>query len=376
MNSCGWLALKTLRPHKNAKYGTRLLNSPVTNNDNPFAIIRFSAVLFYLFLATNAYSDEATNPPVDQVIFLKQSISSPPDVEMFVAGQRILQPPYLPPSFEPIQWSTKTQYFEGARSGTNFYIRAVEYPDSANLVQIGSRTGRAGDFIYSIGKNEISRGIGSNAMSGDINAQFVLINQFLNVGANDIKPDSVVWNGNSFTAKSNRGEDRYGELHISNDMPISLELKTSPVSPPYKEMNYTYPDAQTSLSGFPAKMVILSRHNKSGDLQPSLEITFLQVKLATQQLPQAYFSESRFMGPEIIYTNVYSNKDVYGMDSKTKEMVKIPDRVVRSLAYSGPDSRKVHTRTAINVCSIIATAVLVILVSVRSSKKLKNKRSV
>jgi len=183
----------------------------------------FCLCLFFVSLS-KADTVVTTN---DLVAFFKQAISSPPDIEEFIAGQRSSPSSDEIASLERIfgkqavsQMATNTptfQFFQGARAGNNYYLRQIPNSNSPNmLAPSGFIAGRAGANVYQFTKDSVAYGLGTNGFVTSVNSFFYLLCEFLNMGLGDIKPDSVVWSDNHFTAMSYNGVPRYGHLNISN----------------------------------------------------------------------------------------------------------------------------------------------------------------
>lgn len=276
-------------------------------------------------LMTSASANDSTERTGDLVIFFKRAVSVPPDVETFTASQRLIE-------------SESISYYVGARAGSNYILQIVA--NSNALVNLSERqliTGRSGVGAYEFTQNAVNYGIGSNALTGGVGTLFTLTRQFLDMGIGTIEPESVKWEGNTFTAMDIYGRSQYGELEISNGLPLRLGISNAKGSPPYKMVEYTYPDPPTSLNGFPSKMAISGK--SEGKLKPFGEVLFYSVQLATQPLSDNFFAAAQFAGPNIMHTNIYSNSDLY-VGNSHGQMVKAPDSIRKSGGYVNSRGRE------------------------------------
>jgi hypothetical protein len=265
--------------------------------------------LFFAFFS-KADTAETTN---DLVTFFKQAMSSPPDVENYVVGQRVFG-------------EGDTMFYNGARSGSNYFLKILSASNApVNLDQADAIAGRSGSSAYWVSQNAVSYGIGSNGLTGNVEQNFFMAQQFLSMGISETA-SGVKWSNNTFTATV-WGHPRYGELSISNGIPSRLEISLAKGSPPYKVVEYTYPDPPTALSGFPSKMKNSST-GPNGKLKSFCEIQFYSIQLAARPLYSNFFASAQFIGPNILHTNVYSNADLY-VQTKRGRTVKSPDSLVR-----------------------------------------------
>jgi hypothetical protein len=129
------------------------------------------------------------------------------------------------------------------------------------------------------------------------------------MGLADLKQGTVVWDGNEFTATRDDGSLIYGRLEVSNGLPSTLQISSAKESPPFKATAYTYPDKLTSLGGFP-KTITISTRNASG-LSPVLELALIELQLAVGQLSEETFAPARFMSTNVVYTNIYTNGQLF-----------------------------------------------------------------
>ena len=325
---------------------------------------KYFLVIPIIFLAWNAYSDEITNAPIDLVSFFKQAISSPPDIEKYVAKRTNLLRPMPGSAYSSSNGSSSFQYYEGALSGTNFYLRYLPDPNQpTGINQLGTISARAGSSTYELAGHGIVYGVGKNGLTEEVQVQFSLSRQILCMGAGELEPGTIKWNGSEFTAKNIFGKDVHGSLQISNDLPFRAEFNLSNELNPYKAIVYTYPSPADHFSGYPAHFLI--SYNNTEGLTPMAEIEFKSVQVATQQLSAAFFNESRF-AIDVEFTNVFSNSDFYASKTKSKELVKL-NSYLESGGLTNSNSRKI-----MYICFIFVTlfSVAILLIwSVRKTKK-------
>lgn len=267
------------------------------------------AACFFASFLCNVYAFAQTN---DLISFFKKAISSPPDISEFIVGQR------------NIRQQSSFQFFEGARSGTNFFLRINS---DSNLPGYKFTAGRSKDTIYQLNQTSVSYGVGTNEFIAGTKVYFSLSSQFLNMGLADIAPDSVEWNSNSFRARNYAGQFRYGELAISNNMPFVLTIYNEKKFP-LKTIEYIYPASQWELCGFPSRMTICSQAGNG--LEPVAEIAISHIQIATQSLSAGFFDESQFTNSATSHTHIYSNESLYVSDDNGK-IIKIPDKTLKSM---------------------------------------------
>ncbi len=277
-------------------------------------------VLFCMLVTTNAFAGDLTNSPGDPVAFFKQAISAPPDVEEF----NVREYGFI---------GKASCRFTGARAGENYFLQAFSDTNGANALAAPRRlsaAGRSGATQYEFSQNAVSFAFGSNGFTAVLGVEFNTTRQILDMGLGEVEPESVKWDGDTFTASNFFGRFEYGELNVSNGLPSRLEISAAKGSPPYKEIDYTYPDPPSSFNGFPAKISIL--HESDGALIPEVEMQFDSVQLSAEPLPDNFFAAAQFVTPNILYTNIYSNSDVYAQLRRghTVTMAKVPDSIMKS----------------------------------------------
>lgn len=303
------------------------------------SIARLTAPLWIiainLFLVFNCHSDSPTNAsPAGILEFFKASINSRPDVESFVVSQRDFK-------------NDITLFFAGAKSGTNFVLRMIT--DTNYLFDSSHQfiSGRSGSNAYELNRNAVSFGFGSNALTGGVEMDLDLTRQLLGMGVGDLKPESIQWKDNTFTAKSIFNDFSSGNLELSNGLPSKLSI--SGIKQLYKVVQYTYPNPPLSLAGFPEKLSVFGV--KGGHLNERLEIIFYSVKLATNESSEDFFSASHFIGSNILHTNIYRDSDLF-VQNRLGAMVRAPD----SLRKSG-GLTNLHSRVLIFIGLAVITAI-------------------
>jgi hypothetical protein len=270
-----------------------------------------------------ACSQAATNSPAsdDLVSFFKQAITSPPDVEDFVGSARTLRVSDLPASFRSDTNFQAVVFYQGARAGTNFFLRRLNdralAPASAPpLVTVGRETTN----IYEVNRTTITYGIGNSPIAIPNSLSFNLLCHFLDMGLIELRSETVEWQENQFRAVDTRGARIFGKLEISNSLPASLKIAGTETGNPDKVYLYSYPEPATALGGFPGKVTILTQTEHG--LAPLSEFELSSVRLAPEHLQKAFFTPLRFTGPTIIQTNLYSNADLY-VSLKNGKMMKV-----------------------------------------------------
>jgi len=302
--------------------------------------------------ALSAFSDSFTNAQGDSIVFFKRAMSSPQDVASYTVSQRDIE-------------NNRISYYVGARAGSNYFLEIVSSSNALlNLSQRQLITGRSGTDAYQFSQNAVSFGIGSNALTGGVDMLFALTRQFLDMGIGNIKPESVKWSGDTFTATDNFGLPQYGELKTANELPSQLEISNA--KGPYKLVKYVYPDPPSSFNGFPSKMLLLGEYN--GKFNKGLEVVFYSVQLATEPLTGDFFSAAQFVGSNILHTNTYRDADLY-VQNRRGQTVKATDSVRKSSGLTNSRSRAV-----IFLCFALITAIPIALTIILRPKQTNQRK--
>jgi hypothetical protein len=316
---------------------------------HPFRIasaLWFCAVAFCLLLTSNAVGSDTTNNPVDLVVFFKNAVGSPPEIEHYIVKRTQLQFP-IGQKIGDAKSSNSFQYLEGSFSGTNFFLHHLPDPGQpVDTNHLGLISARAGSSVYEIGGHGIIKGTGTNGLTDDVKAQFSVSRQVLGMGVGEIASGTIKWSGNSFTATNVVGKGVHGSLIVSNNLPVRMEIALDGSPMPYASIEYAYPASENQFSGYPEKFLICYK-SKDG-LKPLAEVEFKSLVLATQHLGADFFSETRFANC-YRYTNMYSNSDYYVSDSKSNYLVK-----ANSLVDSGGFSNT-KPRAIIYICLFFVT---------------------
>lgn len=338
----------------------------IANNTKPSVFLWLCMAIFYLCLTRSAYSDNATNTSIDLIAFFKQAIDSPPDIEKCIVKRtRLRTDALLKKMIRKGTLVASNQYFEGALSGTNFFLRYVEDPGQPTVSnRLDSVIGRSGSSAYQVGGHGVTYGTGENPFKTGVTVSFALTRQMLCMGVGEIEPGTVNWNDNQFTATNVLGKNLHGVLQISNNLPFRLEVSLAGDPQPYMEIQYKYATPADSFAGYPAKFLISYKFNNG--LEPLAEIEFKSVLLATQQLSPSFFSETQF-ADRVTYTNLFSNSDFYAFNVKTKQLVKA-NPYVKSGGFTNS-----HSRAVIYLCFILVTLFSLVILLIQSVKQTKYK---
>lgn len=294
---------KTRASHQEMK-GTRS-TGPVPLRVKNNAAVAGGVLLIVILCSASQISGREDS--TDLVVFFRRAISSPVDVESFRATEKALRELQVPPDLTRSAIRPRDQgivYYEGGRSGTNYFLRSFTGTNSGTII------GRSGPEDYQVNANTLTHSFGgADPVAGGGRVVFNFLNQFLNMGLADLKQGTVVWDGNEFTATRDDGSLIYGRLEVSNGLPSTLQISSAKESPPFKATAYTYPDKLTSLGGFP-KTITISTRNASG-LSPVLELALIELQLAVGQLSEETFAPARFMSTNVVYTNIYTNGQLF-----------------------------------------------------------------
>ena len=204
--------------------------------------IRFklvSSLLTFVSLFLSQTLLGADNVPAED---FKTFLKSPPVVVRVIIAQRILQvstPPHRKNPVSPESVTNEIQYFAGAQQPGAFFLRRMRsMGDDAVLIDAAFRTsgllfsGKNGQRDWFIVNTNISSYVEpSSANSGDDNYVHLttegaanILSSILHFGIVNLRDDSLVWQGNHFTATSRNGEELSGDLTTSNDFPQSLTV--------------------------------------------------------------------------------------------------------------------------------------------------------
>jgi hypothetical protein len=273
-----------------------------------------TTVLFALFWTLPDYAANGVETESELTTFFKNAVRSPLDVEHFTAAQRTLRERTLPPQIRArVQSLTNqpVQTFEGARAGTNFYLRRLTSLGSPGSMAIG----RNGREMYHVNANTLTYTHDANTEANPLLISELgfrsVVEQFLNMGLAEIRQGSVVWDGLQFSAFEADGTPIYGHLDLQDGIPSRLEIRTKKDAPPKKAFSYAYPEPPLALSGFPSTIVIWSVFQDG--LHPWSELRLLNIKLSDSRLADNFFAKSRFVEKNIVYTNIINSDGLFNV---------------------------------------------------------------
>ena len=266
--------------------------------------------------------------PNDAVSFFKRALTSPADVSHFEAGMRDLGGglplDVLPENAKVVQ--QPAQLFEGARSGSNYYI-IDKSPLNPTI------SGRQGQKAFNIGSNSVAYGYEgfksndpklSDRVSQAADSYFRMTRQFLQMGLGEIAPQSTTWLGSdTFVATNDLGVPEYGKLELSNNIPRRLLVSWQEGASPFKTFDYFYPEPLLSLGGSPY-LIVLNTLLKTRFV-PALELRISKLEIAKNSLSAEYFDAEQFLTPNTIYTSVFSHDEFTGISPRGKVKVKLKD---------------------------------------------------
>ncbi|MEI2727429.1 MAG: hypothetical protein V9H26_29210 [Verrucomicrobiota bacterium] len=277
-------------------------------------ILRSGLILLLIMsvLSLPLYTGAATDDKVETITAsLKRTIQSPPAIEEFEVSCRDLRsriPAKLMPT-NAVDITPAVQVFTGSRSGANFFLEQKNIPK--NIV------GRMETNSYNIVPNAVYFGFvgtdstnqyAGNRISQSSEGSFRLVTQFCQMGLGDIAPGSITWDGDSFVGLDTSGRTQYGSLEISNNVPFKLAVRWKKGEPPFKTIDFVYPEDGGEFGGFPKKVVISTLFEDG--LNPFLEIVYEKVRLAPGQLPKDFFNPTKFISAEVVYTNIWSRSNL------------------------------------------------------------------
>jgi hypothetical protein len=276
--------------------------------------------LYFLTVATANGVQHDASREIDLVKFFRTAITSPPDIDYFVASQRMLRERKLPPEIQQrVQLSANQPpvFFEGARSGSNYFLRST---GSANPLDgdVGTTmvVGRAGSETYHINPNTVTYTFDNADASTphhtllSLGATYhSLVRQFLHMGLSNVRAETVEWNIDEFTALRDDGSRVYGYLELSDGLPHRLSVATHKGERPYRSYTYEYPLPATALAGFPSR--ITSATTIQDGMHPTVEYGIWTVRLSKHIPAEDTFSKSRFLGPHIQNTNVFEGGTLF-----------------------------------------------------------------
>jgi hypothetical protein len=291
-------------------------------------VIFYVSCLFLPFVF--AFETHAAPATDDLVSFFKQALVLPPDVESFVGSARTLRLPAGLPGFAlNVTNLSRVSFYEGARAGTNFFLRKITGPNAAPKPAPSELVaGRAGSNIYQLNSNLVTYSFGKTRIQEGVSDSFTLLSEFLSMGLINVEPKSVIWNGDHLTALDTRtGNQVFGELQLSNGLPSSLTIRKQERSRPYNVFVYSYPDPPRSRGGYPSKILVLNADGPGQEPTPLTEFEIVSLRLAAQPLSEEFFDSSRFKGSNIIHTNVFSNSVMFA-STKAGKMLEVPTKEV------------------------------------------------
>lgn len=267
-------------------------------------------------------------------------------------------------------------FFEGARSGSNYFLREVVLTNGAFHANSDFAIGRDGLETYHLNPNSVTHTFDQSdsatpkhALLASSKVYFSLVSEILNMGLpSGIDPRGISWVDNDFTGlRYDNGLRVRGRLEVSNGYPCVLSIYSEQETRPYLAFRYMYPDPPSRLSGFPEKTT-LSRIT-GGVLKPWMEVTLVDVRLAGDNETTKLFAKEQFISERIQHTHFYSNGILFTVSPEGKVYKSPKQPVVRLLGESTPDDKRRRSLLVILLLVIAGPPVVYLLFrSVKNNK--------
>ena len=236
-------------------------------------------------------------------------LSLQPAISNVVFERQVLLFPHLPNGVRPD--TNQVQYYQAGRQSNGFYIRRVwSLADVDSAIYRTSSTagllfaGKAADRSWHIVNTNIyaTSEPGNYVAQMSINAEAIL-SSALGLGLEDLVCGSLVWDGDTFTARSTRGGQVRGSLEVSGDVPRHLTVQHDGLSNSFVA-EYVYSNENPLPYGVPNQVHMALANGQA--IVPQVNTRILSAYTVNETLPLAFFQPERFIEAdkqEIVFTN-------------------------------------------------------------------------
>jgi hypothetical protein len=235
----------------------------------------------------------------------KSFLSSPPVIKrvLFDSQNLVLPPSFLPIPADARASATNVYHNEAAwQPDGNFFVRDLwdwkdlNSPLTANRPITDNITGVAGGRAWHIVTTNIyssTRQQPDNYIAGGSSNALQLLFQNLNLGVVGMRPGTLSWDGNHFTARTWSGTEVRGELEVEAGLPSRLSVQSEDGEARYiSEYQYTDAKEERLPCGVPNSVQTVSV--ESGKIVPYWRTVIYEIQSTAQPLPEAYFEPERF----------------------------------------------------------------------------------
>jgi hypothetical protein len=315
------------RGEKNEMNST--LNKPFGDRFRVKSIFALAIAL----LTTSAVlaQDLNTLSPVDS---FKNFLQECPNVKSFVMEKRLLSVPNIPIPGEklPDSITNEFKFYEGAWQTNAFYLRELRnIKDQGTVIDTNTFTedllieGRNNIRWWDIINTQItSWWPATNERLSSISSKVIVAESILctalHLGIHDLKPRTLLWRGNHFSAQTIGGKMMEGELFVSNGLPHSLTVQY----PDKKSFSYVceYEYKSPVLSAMPLPSTIRRYSVRNGVKTPAWLANIVTIEIANVELPTAHFDPERFVVRTQAKMYVITNNLEYKV--LTNKLLKLP----------------------------------------------------
>ena len=271
-------------------------------------------LLFLLFAFCGSGEQAQTTSTVES---FKSFLSLNPAISNVVFERQVLMFPQLPGGVKPN--TNEIQYYQAGRQSNGFYLRRLwSLGDADSAIHATSSTagllfaGKAANRFWHIVDTNIyyTSDPGNYVAQMSINAEAIL-SSVLDMGVENLLPGSLVWSGNSFTARSTSAREVRGSLDVSDNFPQRLTVQYQGFTNSFVA-EYAYSKESHLPCGIPSR-VHMALVNGPATV-PRVNTTILSADIAKDGLPVEFLQPERFIESEkqeIVFTNgsLYLTRD-------------------------------------------------------------------
>ncbi len=298
--------------------------------------------------------------------FFKNYLKNCPPVREIIFWRQSLAVPNFPGEPVPHSVTNIFRNYVGAWQTNGFFLREVR--DIGNpITVIGSNaftadlliSGRNDKLWWDIINNQVtSWSETSDAKSSSVRRKAELAEGILFpvlwLGLNNLKPGTLEWSGNEFTALTTSGQILKGTLTLRDGIPENLEVYLGGAKLPSYECEYHYNDFKTNGARLPSR--VLRYKSTNGVKTPSWVAEIVRIEIAREEQLPAAFSPQSFLGKEHSINYVITNGGEYKVQGNA--LLKLPgiDLLPEKPMQTG---RKRVVVWSVLVASILTLAVLI-----------------
>lgn len=302
---------------------------------------------------------------------IKAYLQDNPSVKTIIFRRRILSVPNIPGEAVPVSLTNDFRTYQAAQQKNAFYLREIrDLKDLNTIIDTNTFTadllinGRSGERWWDVINTQITSWTEtpdeeSSPVRRKVEIAVNILDPVVHFGINNLKPHSLRWDGNYFTAQTTDGIDIEGNLSTLGNKPLSIEVKYSDGKMFGYICEYEYGKFKPDPSDLPS--TILRYRVVKGVKTPVWVANILSFNTATEALPLAYFAPERFVDKQQAVEYIQTNRNEFKVISNV--LLKLPGT---DLLSDKSTLRSKSTRFAV-IGSIVISAVVIVLALIRHS---------